>query len=143
MRRREGGTRRHNRVAAVLAHVPRYSFKRLQRLSTDAKVSKAALSRILRGASEPCYQTLVRIADAIGSHLGIRLDLRELVSKTGEYPTRFVCDLTRCKGCLPGFVFDEHGRVKPRYRNLKAGMWTGDTMEQKGPLWEAVEEIEE
>jgi len=132
----------HNRVAAVLDHAPRYSFKRLTRLAEDSGVSKAALSRLLRGGCTPTLRTLIKVSKSLERRLGRRIDPGELVSESGEYPTRFVCDLCGCKGCLPDFAFDADGKRRPEYRDWRPGLWTGDTLERQGEVWRHVEELE-
>lgn len=143
MTKDEGKRRkRHNRVAAVVAHAPRYAFKRLNRLAEDSGVSKAALSRLLRGDCTPTVRTLMKVSNAVGERLGRRIDPGELISEDGEYPTRFVCTLCGCKGCMPEFAYDSKGVLKPEYENWRPGLWTGDTLERESAVWREVEELE-
>ena len=123
--------RQHNRLGAVLSHVPWYWFKRLSRLSKDSGVSKSTISRILRGQSRPSYRTIAKLAAAIERRSKVRLDPRELVSEDGNYPTVFVCSLMKCPGCLPP------GSMAPK---SKAGLWTGDIAEDLSE-WEPILEL--
>ena len=71
----------------------------------------------------PTYRVLVRVARALERALGRRLDLLELVSIDGSYPTPSVCRLVGCPGCLPDAVFEDDGRLREEYRNVEPGEW--------------------
>lgn len=122
----KGNTQRQNvdnRIAAVMAHTTRYSFKGAARLAADAGVSKSAISRLLNHQSNPSYTLMCRVTSAFEKRLGLRLDPRELVSLDGSYPTSSVCRLVGCKGCMPDEAFDGEGNLRPQFSLMKPGDW--------------------
>lgn len=114
----------YNRIAAIMAHTTRYAFKGGSRLAADAGVSKSAVCRLLKGQSSPSYALLSRLVQALERHLGRFLDLRDLISLDGTYPTRSVCQLTGCRGCLPAQAYDDEGNLKPQFKGIKPGQWS-------------------
>jgi len=130
----------HNRVAAIMAHTLRYAFKGRSRLAVDCGISKSAISRLLNGRSKPTLHVVLRVTDALERELGRSLNVREIFSETGNYPTTFVCSLVGCPGCLPAQAVTEDGPT-PRYRGMEPGFWTGDVYELNGPLWHSIEEV--
>lgn len=124
--------RNHNRIAAVMAHIPRYWEGGQQVLARDAGVSVAALSRLMSGEAGSQQWVVARIATALEKQLGRRVDTRDLVSEDGQYPTSpFVCALCGCPGCLPKPAFDKDNQLKERYRGVVPGGWSGDIDEFK------------
>ena len=118
--------RLHNRIAAIMLHIRRYDSQSIARLAEDSGVSRSEVSRLLRGEVNPSYVIVERIHLCLEKHTGRRLNLREIVSGTGEYPTAYVCDLMKCKGCLPAYAFNEVGDRLPAYHDWKGGRWSGN-----------------
>ena len=114
----------HNRIAAVMAHIPWYSLEGLTRLAQEAGVSKSALSRLLSGQSRPSFALVWKLTKALEKRLGKALDPCELVSLDGTYPTPSVCVLCGCSGCLPEEVYDDQEKLRPEYQHLKPGAWS-------------------
>jgi len=134
--------RSHNRVAAVMSHSQKYWFKGRSLLAQDAGVSRSALSRLMSGRTHATYAVVAKVAKALEVSLGRTLDPRELVSLDGTYPTPFVCTLVGCKGCLPKDYHSEIPKIRNRWRNVPAGMWTGDNQEAKAVKWQEIKEID-
>ena len=128
-RSESAATKHHNRVAAIMMHTPRYSFRGTSRLAADAGVSKSTISHLVHGQSNPLYITVSKVVKVLETHVRKPLACREVVSETGTYPTQFVCELVGCPGCLPDIVFELDGHRKEAYRHLVPGTWTGDTAE--------------
>ena len=113
-----------NRVREILWHIPWYGFKTQARLAQDSGVSPAAISRLIRGESQPSLAVALRLTGALSKRLGRILDVGEVFSLDGSYPTPSVCHLTNCRNCLPPNYYDEQDEVKPFYRGVKAGQWS-------------------
>lgn len=124
-------TKCHNRVLAVMAHVPRYSFRGTSRLAADTGVSKSTISHLVRGLNIPLYPTARQAVKSLELHLGRPLDLDEVISLDGVYPTASVCKLCGCSGCLPDSIYEADGSRKPAYDYVVPGHWTGDVDEFK------------
>jgi len=113
-----------NRVRAFLVHTPWYSFEGQCRLARDCGVSCSTISRLVRGKSAPSYRLAQLVTNALSTKIGVRLDLREVFSTDGTYPTACVCDLTPgCQGCFPEEAYDPDGGLKPEYRHMNPGDW--------------------
>lgn len=112
-----------NRFTDVMAHHDRYSFKGITRLAKDAGVSPSSVSRVINGKMNPSFLMVARLTEALEKELGYRIDPRDLLSENGKFLTRFVCDLTGCKGCLPDMAWDEFGSKKATYADVKPGEW--------------------
>lgn len=112
-----------NRVADVMAHTNRYAFKGVRRLAMDARVSASSVSRLLNGKINPSFLMVARITEALEAAVGLRLDPRDLVSESGEFLTRYACDLVGCRGCLPENALDEFGDRKPTFDGITPGTW--------------------
>ncbi|MHB8636073.1 MAG: helix-turn-helix domain-containing protein [Fimbriimonadaceae bacterium] len=132
--------RSHNRVAAIASHTTRYAFKRRSRLAADAGISRSALSRLMAGRTRPTHALLSRVAQALERELGRQFDCRELVSETGHYPTKYVCELVGCPGCIPVLVDHHDPLVRARYAGVQPGLWTGDNLEAFSEDWQAIPE---
>jgi DNA-binding phage protein len=118
----------HNRIVAVLAHTTRYAFRGMARLATDSGVSKSAISRIIRGHSQPSFRVASNISRALERHLGRRIDPHELLSLDGSYPTQSVCQFMGCRGCLPEEAFEASGALRADFQGIQPGQWSGDTV---------------
>lgn len=114
----------HNRVREILWHIPWYGFKTQARLAQDSGVSPAAISRLIRGESQPSLAVALRLTGALAKRLNRPLDVSEVFSLDGTYPTPSVCHLTGCSNCLPPHFYDEEEQIKPDYRTIKAGEWS-------------------
>lgn len=113
-----------NRIRAFLVHAPWYSFEGQRRLARDCNVSGSTISRLVRGQSAPSYRLARAVTDALSARLGVPLDMREIFSTDGTYPTACVCDLTTdCTGCFPEEAYDHEGSLKPAYQRLNPGDW--------------------
>jgi transcriptional regulator with XRE-family HTH domain len=117
------GILRH-RVREVLWHIPWYGFKTQARLAQDSGVSPAAISRLLRGESQPSLLIALRLVRALSRRLGRPLDVGEVFSLDGTYPTPSVCRLTGCRNCLPPPAYDGDERLLPDFRGVPAGAWS-------------------
>lgn len=118
--------RLHNRIAAIMIHLDYYDTKGIARLADDAGVSRSEVSRLLHGRTNPSYVIVERIHLCLERMLGRRLPIAEIVSETGLYPTAYVCDLMKCRGCLPAYVYNQEGEVIEEFRNLRKRQWTGN-----------------
>jgi DNA-binding phage protein len=103
-RSESAATRSHNRIAAIMMHTDRYSFRGASRLAADTGLSKSTISHLVRGKSSPLTITVERVVkaleDQMGRPSGQQLNHQEVVSATGSYPTPSVCALVGCRGCL-------------------------------------------
>jgi transcriptional regulator with XRE-family HTH domain len=116
----------HNRIMAVLSHVPRYCFKSEKRLAEDCGASASAISRIVTGQSSPSFLLVAAMTKAIEKHTGKHIDPREIISPDGRYPTPSVCTLMGCRGCLSEQHFYEDGQIKEEFSTIKPGQWSGN-----------------
>jgi transcriptional regulator with XRE-family HTH domain len=114
----------HNRIFAVMMHTNRYAFKAQARLAADCGVAPSTISRLLTGQCSPSFALIAAVTAALEKQLKISLDPRELVSRNGDYPTPFTCELCHCRGCLPDEAYDAGDRLRPEYRNVRPGQWT-------------------
>lgn len=112
-----------NRVGDVMAHTTRYAFKGVARLARDAGVSPSAVSRLINGRMNPSFLMVARVADALEREVGRPIDPRDLVAESGRFRTRFACDLTACRGCLPESATDEFGDLKQAFYGIEPGRW--------------------
>lgn len=119
----------HNRIAAIVSHLDDFQVRRLSRFSQDAGVSKATVSRLFRGRTCTSLFVAMRVQRLVNACLRRRLSLNELFSEDGHYPTRFVCQLVGCPGCLPETIFAGDGAIDPSWAHVRPGRWTGDTAE--------------
>ena len=131
----------HNRIATILAHIPRYAVQGPARLAYDIGVSRSSVHRLLTGEAAPSFALALAVLTALEKALGRRLDFRDLISFDGTYPTASVCDLCGCRGCLPpGAWDDEKDEVRPEFRGAKAKEWTtlqdgrAAPLEKGGPM---------
>lgn len=116
----------HNRIEAVMAHVDPYWSGGISRLARDVGVSKSAISRLVSGQANPSFVLVWKIARALEKRLGKPIDVCELVSLDGTYPTQSVCALCDCRGCQvsgTSVVVDE---MDPKFAHLRHGKWSFD-----------------
>ena len=112
-----------NRILAVMAHTSRYSIRGQARLAEDAGVSRSTVCRFLSGQANPSFALVMVLTRALEERLGRRVDLRELVSLDGIFPTPSVCELCGCRGCLPPQAWAPDDTLRPEYRNVRSGQW--------------------
>ena len=101
-----------NRAREIASHIPKYGFRTQARLAADTGVSPANISRMVRNVSGQRLATALRVSDALSRRLGKRVDVREVFSLDGTYPTQSACELAGCRGCQldPGFAIRTPGR---------------------------------
>lgn len=119
----------HNRVAAIMSHTSRYSCFPTSRLAADSGVAKSTISHLIHGRSNPLYSTVAGVVKCLEEQLGASLDVRQVFSEDGSYPTRAVCKLCQCPGCTPAIVYGSDSFRKPAFAEFEPGNWTGDTCE--------------
>lgn len=124
----------HNRIAAIMAHTSRYSFRGTSRLAKDSGVAKSTICHLTHGKSSPLYVTVKRIVSNLEFQIARRLGVREVVSEDGRYPTPFVCRLVGCAGCMPEQAFLPDGTLKDEWADVEPGKWTGDVAEFEGRI---------
>ncbi|HVT12610.1 MAG TPA: hypothetical protein VHE55_10100 [Fimbriimonadaceae bacterium] len=123
-----------NRLAAVLMHLTRYSFRATFTLAEDTGLSQSCIGKLVAGRTSPRYSTAERIVKCLEAQLGRPLPASEVFSLDGRYPTRFVCQLMNCRpGCLPEAVHDADGTPVPEFDHIERGRWTGDVHEFPAP----------
>lgn len=113
-----------NRVRVFLIHIPKLSIQGQARLAAEVGVSRSTISRLAGGRTSPSYRLARNVADALARLLGHPLDMREIFSTDGTYPTPSGCDLCGCGGCLPDEAYDAEGSLKPEWRGQRPGDWS-------------------
>jgi hypothetical protein len=113
----------YNRLTAFMVHIPWYTIEGQRRLAADCHCSCSTISRLQHNQLNPSYRLAKSVTDAVSRRLGYALDMAELFSTTGAYPTPSVCSLTGCPGCFPPFAFADDGSLLESYRDLKPGDW--------------------
>lgn len=113
-----------NRVRDIALHISWYGFKTQARLAQDSGVSPAAISRLIRGQSQPSLAIALRVTQALSKRLNKPLDVSEVFSLDGCYATASVCLLVGCRACLPPEAYDGDENLKPQYQGVKAGQWS-------------------
>jgi DNA-binding XRE family transcriptional regulator len=119
----------HNRVAALMSHTSRYSFRGTSRLAKDSGVAKSTICHIIHGKTNPLYKTVDPIIRSLEFQLARKLNVREVFSEDGTYRTKSACKLAGCRGCLPDIVHESDGGIKPQWAHVRPGTWTGDVAE--------------
>lgn len=114
----------HNRVGAIMLHIPWYTFRGQVRLARDVGVSRSTVCRLLSGKSAPSYPVMAGVVAALSHRLNRSLELSEVFSPDGAFPTASVCELCGCGGCLPAQAYDKDAdTLRPEYRNVRSGAW--------------------
>jgi transcriptional regulator with XRE-family HTH domain len=121
-----------NRVRDIAIHVSWYGFKTQVRIAQDSGVSPAAVSRLIRGESQPSLAIALRLVSALSRRLNRPLDVSEVFSLDGTYPTPSACELTGCRACLPPEFYDSGENLKPQYRGVEAGNWSVPAVRKGG-----------
>lgn len=122
----------HTRIRDVMLHINWYSFRPQARLARDSGVSAAVISRLIRGQSQPSLAVALRITRALSHRLGKPLDVFEVFSLDGTYPTASVCRLTGCHNCLPPEAYDAQENLRPEFNRIAAGQWSFSPSAQNG-----------
>jgi len=112
-----------NRISDLMDHTTRYSIDGVLRLAEDTGLSRKSLYRVLRSEVNPSFFMVARIATALERELKRPIDPRDLLAEHGEFLTRFACDLSGCRGCLPEVATDEFGDRKKAFAEIEAGAW--------------------
>lgn len=115
----------HNRIHAILAHTTRYAFKAESRLANDSGISPSALNRVVKGQASPSFALVSAITRALELSLCRSLNPHEIISLDGTYPTQYVCEAVGCSGCLPDWAYDESQMIRPEWRGVRPGCWSG------------------
>lgn len=119
----------HNRVAALMMHTSRYSFRGTSRLAKDCGLAKSTICHIVHGRTSPLYRTVAPIIRNLEYQLARKLNVRDVFSEDGSFPTKHVCKLAGCKGCLPDRLHNLDGSIKPEWSRVQPGTWSGDVAE--------------
>lgn len=119
----------HNRVAALMAHTSRYCFRGTSRLAKDCNVAKSTICHIIHGRTNPLYRTVAPIIRNLEYQLARKLNVRDVFSEDGLFPTKHVCKLAGCRGCLPDRLHNLDGSIKPQWSRVQPGKWSGDVSE--------------
>lgn len=119
---------RGNRIRAAMVHCPRYAFRGVSRLADDAGISRSTVSRLVRGLTEPTFAIVSTVTAELEKASKRRIDPRELVTTNDCFPTRTVCNLMGCKGCLPDDAFDEEASIRQEFKGVKPGTWSGNVV---------------
>lgn len=123
----EPATRRlpvQNRVRVLLVHIPAFSIQGQARLAHDAGVARSTVSRLVNGQISPSYRLARAVTDALERKLGQPLDIRDVFTLDGTYPTPSGCALCGCQGCLPEDAWGEDDALKPEWRDARPGDWS-------------------
>ena len=113
-----------NRIRAVMTHINYLSFEGQARLAKEAGISPSAVSRLVRGESNPSFAHVLSLLKVFEKHLGKRIDPRDLLTMDGQYPTPSVCELCGCRGCLPEQFYNLDGTMKEQFKHIKSGEWS-------------------
>lgn len=114
----------HNRVGAIMLHIPWYTFRGQVRLARDVGISRSTICRMLSGRSAPSYPVMAGVVAALSRRLNRPLELGEVFSPDGAFPTGSVCSLCGCGGCLPAQAYDpKEDTLRPEYRDVRSGAW--------------------
>ncbi|BCM94546.1 hypothetical protein IAD21_06453 (plasmid) [Abditibacteriota bacterium] len=87
----------HHRVREIAFHIPWYGFKTQARLAHDTQVVPSTISRLLRGKELPSLLVALRLTQTLSQRVGYPLDVREVFSLDGSYPTPSVQSRQRCR----------------------------------------------
>lgn len=82
-----------------MAHTRRYAFRGLPPLARDTGISRSALYRIVHEGTSPTLEQALHLTKALSVALEKSLDITEVFTNSGRYPTESVCTLCNCLGC--------------------------------------------
>jgi transcriptional regulator with XRE-family HTH domain len=95
-----------NRVIEVASHISWFGFRTQARLSRDSGVSPAAISRLIRGQSQPTLALALRLTRALSKRAGQRLDVSDVFSLDGTYAIS-ACALMGCRACVTPQAYEQ------------------------------------
>ena len=113
-----------NRLRVLLVHIPAFSIQGQARLAHDAGVARSTVSRLVNGQISPSYRLAHAVTDALERKRGHPLDIREVFTLDGTYPTPSGCALCGCQGCLPQDAWGEDDALKPEWKDARPGDWS-------------------
>ena len=113
-----------NRVSVLLVHIPKLSIQGQARLAAEVGVSRSTISRLVGGRINPSYRLARGVTSALEKLIGYPLDMRDVFSTDGTYPTPSGCALCRCGGCLPDRAYDRESDLRPEWRGRRPGDWS-------------------
>lgn len=114
----------YNRVNVYLAHVPMLTIRGQARLAEAAGVSRSTVSRLVCGRINPSYRLARAVTDALSRLMGDPLEIKEVFTTDGTYPTPSGCARCGCRGCLPSAAWGDDGTLKPEWRDARPGDWS-------------------
>lgn len=114
----------HNRIEAVMIHVEWYWFNGVNRLAADIDVAPSTVSRLLRGQANPSFAVMWKIGQVLKKRLGKPIDLYDLVSLDGTYPTPSICNLCDCGGCVISNPHPGLDAFDPHIVEMRLGRWS-------------------
>src|SRR5690349_10912317 len=82
----------HIRLLEVMSHTSRYAFEGKARLARDTGLGRMTIIRLLSGRHEPSYFVVQAVVAALEKALGKHLDIRELITYSGEFK-RSACEV--------------------------------------------------
>lgn len=113
-----------SRLGDAMIHINPYSSKGNSRLASAVGTDPSTISRLIRGKlTNPSFALIARITTALEKEVGHHIDPRDLFAEMGAYLTRHICEVMRCRGCLPPSAHDEFNDVKPSFARLQRGQW--------------------
>lgn len=77
----------------------------------------------MSGKVNPSFMLIARLTSAIERQVGFHIDPRDLISEYGEFLTPYMCDLAKCRGCLPEVAIDRFGIRDPKFEGIVPGQW--------------------
>jgi transcriptional regulator with XRE-family HTH domain len=96
-------------------------------LADDTGLSRSTVSRLIRGLSEPSFAVAAAITNALEKQSKQSFDPRELLT-IDSFKTQHVCKLVGCPGCLPDEAFNEDNELKPEFKSIRPGAWSGNVI---------------
>lgn len=113
-----------NRIRIFLVHIPIFSIRGQARLAEEIGVSRSTISRLAWGKINPSYRLARAVTDALEKRMGRPLDIREVFSTDGRYPTPSGCALCQCHGCLPAEAWGTDNALKAEWQDARPGDWS-------------------
>lgn len=110
---------RHNRLEAILPHIPYYFSGVCSRLAQDCGVYPSTIWRLIHFHRGPSERLVNAIVNALHIRSGTAIPTEEIFSLDGNYTTLSPCELMGCKGCRPPAAWNEKTeRLRPAWKNL-------------------------
>lgn len=115
----------HNRVLAVMVHIPWYTVQGISRLARDSDLGKSTVWELVQGNGFPPYATLLKVSRALSRRHGKPIPVEEIAILAGEaFKTKYPCELMSCRGCLPPWAWTDDDWLRPAFGTLQSGRWT-------------------